>query len=101
MSSQCLQEAQTFVQQLQKQRLQRFIFFPSLSTDPATVMAWQTQLSYLGSKPVSFPFFQTHTHILTVSFDNREADIISYTVVFPPLFQDHRGTKQTHYENHC
>lgn len=45
----------------------------------------------LGFKASIFSFFpNTHTHTLTVSFNNREADIISYPVVFLSLFQDHR-----------
>lgn len=64
-------------------------FFPSTSTDPATVMAWQTQVSWVQSQYLLL-FFSKHTHTqtLSVSFDSRDADIISYTVVFPPVFED-------------
>lgn len=53
----------------------------------------------LGSKASIFSFFSqkhTHTHTLTVSFDNRDADIISYPVVLPPGFHD-----TTEVQNKC
>lgn len=89
----CLSAAEVRVQ---------MIFFSSISTDPAKIMAWLTQVSYLGSKPVSFPFFsQKHTH--TLSLYLLITEMLTYLLpsrIAPSLSRHHRGTKQMHCVNH-